>query len=171
MLRGTLLCCLAALTARGQDFAPLPMGGLEPAHAPEHAAQTFLKPTKSIKPPVSASAPGPAAAQPQVNAPVAARLRRLILMPGGLSPEAVREQITAGGQALQPMTVVGMQAPAPVLADLAGFFGGTVNADTQKKLIETVRHGLGNADKPRRVELLGWLPREGVMALAVYPES
>jgi hypothetical protein len=106
------------------------------------AGATFLKPTKSIKPPPAPPGGRLAAAQPQVHAPTEARLRRLILLPGGLSPQAMREQIAAGGQGLKPMTVVGMEAPAPVLADLASFFGGAVNPETQQRLVETVRHGL-----------------------------
>lgn len=112
-----------------------------------------------------------AAAQPQVNAPTA-RLRRLILMPGNLPPEAMRETMLAGGQSKSPVTALGINAPAPVLTDLAGFFGSTVNAATQKMLLETVSKGLGNKSKaPRRVEVVGWSPNEGVMAVAVYPES
>ena len=62
--------------------------------------------------------------------------------------------------------------PAPVLADLASFFGGAVNPETQQRLVETVRHGLaGGRSAPKRVEVVGWLPGEGVMALAVYPEG
>ena len=78
----------------------------------------------------------------------------------------------ASGQGRTPVTVVGMDAPAPVLTDLAAFFGGDVNADTQKKLLDTVSKGMGATSKvPRRVEVVGWLPTEGVMAVAVYPES
>lgn len=138
------------------------------------AAETrFLKPTKSIKPPVAPAGSGTLAAiEPQVNAPTATRLRRLILMPGNLSPADMREQILASGQGRTPVTVVGMNAPAPVLSNLAAFFGSDVNADTQKKLLDTVRQGMGTTSKtPRRVEVVGWLPSEGVMAVAVYPES
>lgn len=175
MLRGVAIICLTALVARAEDL-PLPTGEgflLEPA-APMVPATgaAFLKPTKSIKPPPALPGGRLAAAQPQVHAPTEARLRRLILLPGGLSPQAMREQIAAGGQGLQPMTVVGMQAPAPVLANLASFFGDTVNPETQKRLVDTVRHGLTDGrSAPKRVEVVGWLPGEGVMALAVYPEG
>lgn len=145
------------------------------APAPTPPASTrFLKPTKSIKPPMPAANGSRALAitEPQVNAPTAARLRRLILMPGDLSPADIRQQILASGQGRKPVTVVGMEAPAPVLTNLAAFFGSDVNADTQKKLLDTVSQGLATASKsPRRVEVIGWLPSEGVMAVAVYPES
>jgi hypothetical protein len=175
MLRGVAIILLTALVARAEDL-PLPTGEgflLEPAVPVLPAAgATFLKPTKSIKPPPAPPGGRLAAAQPQVHAPTEARLRRLILLPGGLSPQAMREQIAAGGQGLKPMTVVGMEAPAPVLADLASFFGGAVNPETQQRLVETVRHGLaGGRSAPKRVEVVGWLPGEGVMALAVYPEG
>ena len=136
----------------------------------------FLKPSKSIKPPVAVVSPSVASAlQPHVNVPTVARLRRLILMPGGLPPETMREQIAAVGQSRQPVTAVGMTAPAPVLAKLADLFGSNVNDDTQKKVIDAVRQGL-NTEKtdpaaPRRVEVVGWLPSEGLMTVVVYPES
>ncbi len=175
MLRGVAIICLTALAAHAEDL-PLPTGEgflFEPVAPMLPATGTaFLKPTKSIKPPPALPGGRLAAARPQVHAPTEARLRRLILLPGGLSPQAMREQITAGGQGLQPMTVVGMQAPAPVLANLAPFFGDTVNPETQKRLVETVRHGLTEGrSAPKRVEVVGWLPGEGVMALAVYPEG
>jgi hypothetical protein len=147
MLRGVAIICLTALVARAEDL-PLPTGEgffLEPAPSMLPASgAAFLRPTKSIKPPPALPGGRLAAAQPQVHAPTEARLRRLILLPGGLSPQAMREQIVAGGQGLQPMTVVGMQAPAPVLANLASFFGGAVNPETQKRLVDTVRHGLAD---------------------------
>jgi hypothetical protein len=142
-----------------------------------------MKPTKSIRPPAAATTTTTTnglvvAVQPQVNTPTAARLRRLILMPSDLSPAAMREQILAGSQGHTPVTVVGMNAPSQVLTTLANFFGNDVNADTQKRLLDTVRKGMGSATgssgttkAPRRVEIVGWLPTEGVMAMAVYPES
>jgi hypothetical protein len=133
----------------------------------------LFKPTKSIKPPTAASV-ATAAPKPQVNTPTVARLRRLILMPSGLTPEAMREQIVASGQSRQPVTIVGMDTSAPILAKLADFFGSDVNEDTQKKVLEAVRQNLGESkpsSAPRRVEVVTWLPAEGVMAVAVYPES
>ena len=61
----------------------------------------------------------------------------------------------------------GVNAPAPVLTDLAWLFGSTVTEDTQKKVLETVRKGMGESSKPlKRAEIVGWLPTEGVMAVA-----
>lgn len=137
------------------------------------AETVFLKPTKSIKPPMPAARSAQAVARPQIHAPTVARLRRLILMPGGLSPEMMRQQMVASGQNRTPVTVVGMDAPAPVLSNLANFFGSDVNPATQKQLLDTVSQGMGSktSKAPRRVEVVGWLPSEGVMAVAVYPES
>lgn len=137
------------------------------------AETRFLKPTKSIKPPMATTGSTATTPQPQINTPTVARLRRLILMPGGLSPEMMREQMLASGQNRTPVTIVGMEAPAPILTNLANFFGSDVNADTQKQLLDTVSQGMGNktSKTPRRVEVVGWLPSEGVMAVAVYPES
>jgi len=167
--------CLLGASTQAQDIPlplPLPQAG-PPMSTVEDSGPRFLKPTKSIKPP-SAAVPA-VALQPQVNVPTVARLRRLILMPGTLTPAAMREQILASGLSSTPVTVVGMNAPAaPVLTHLASFFGSDVNADTQKKLLDTVRQGMGvsaTSRAPRRVEVVGWLPTEGIMAVAVYPES
>lgn len=164
-----LLLSLCGLAASAQDaFLPLPQAGPEMMVVPESESR-FLKPTKSIKPPTtSASTAG------QVTAPIVARLRRLILMPAGLPAEALREQIAASGQGRQPVTVVGMQAPAPVLTKLADLFGSKVTEETEKKVIDAVRVGMSAGSpgsSPRRVEVVGWSPVEGVMAVAVYPES
>jgi hypothetical protein len=170
--------CLLGTTAFAQDaFLPLPEAGPEISVLESTSTTTrFLKPSKSIKPPTAAVSASQMAvlAQPQVNAPTVARLRRLILMPGGLTPEVMREQIAASGQGRQPVTIVGMDAPAPILAKLANLFGSDVNEATQKKVVDTVRQGLDSgktSSAPRRVEVVGWLPSEGVMAVAVYPES
>lgn len=132
----------------------------------------FLKPSKSIKPPVSTVAPAPAPSI--VQAPSAdTRLRRLVVVSGTMTPEAIRDTILACGQTRMPVTTAGgVNAPAPMLSDLAGLFGSTVNEDTKNKVLETVRKGMGSTAKPlKRVEVVGWLPSEGVMAVAVYPES
>ncbi len=132
----------------------------------------FLKPSKSIRPPVSDTS---AIAAPSiVQAPTAeTRLRRLVVVSGTMTPEAIREAILACGQSRTPVTMLGgVNAPAPVLTDLAGLFGSTVTEDTQKKVLETVRKGMGESSKPlKRAEIVGWLPTEGIMAVAVYPES
>lgn len=132
----------------------------------------FLKPSKSIRPPVIDTS---AVVAPSiVQAPTAeTRLRRLVVVSGTMTPEAIREAILASGQSRTPVTMLGgVNAPAPVLTDLAGLFGSTVTEDTQKKVLETVRKGMGESSKPlKRAEIVGWLPTEGVMAVAVYPES
>lgn len=170
----TSLACAAVLRAQ-DSLLPLPVAGPE-LPVMEDTGSRFLKPSKSIKPPVVAVSPSVASAlQPQVNVPTVVRLRRLILMPGGLPPETMREQIAALGQSRQPVTAVGMTAPAPVLARLADLFGSNVNDDTQKKVIDAVRQGMSTESTakaaPRRVEVVGWAPGEGVMTVVVYPES
>ncbi|MEQ1747859.1 MAG: hypothetical protein ABL974_00445 [Prosthecobacter sp.] len=171
-----LSLCLLGTAACAQDtFLPLPEAGPELPVLESASSETrFLKPSKSIKPPTVAAPQIAAQAQPQVNAPTVARLRRLILMPSGLTPEVMREQILASGLSRQPVTIVGMDAPAPILAKLANLFGNDVNEATQKQVVDTVRQGLDTGKTttaPRRVEVVGWLPSEGVMAVAVYPES
>lgn len=132
----------------------------------------FLKPSKSIKPPVAVVA----AAVPSsiVQTPTAeTRLRRLVVVSGNMTPEAIRESILACGQTRTPVTMAGgLNASALVLTDLAGLFGSAATEDTQKKVLDTVRKGMGTSSKPlKRAEIVGWLPNEGVMAVAVYPES
>jgi hypothetical protein len=176
MLLMSLTC---AATLRAQDsLLPLPVAGpeLPVLEDPASTGPRFLKPSKSITPPVAAVSPSVASAlQPQVNVPTVARLRRLILMPGGLPPETMREQIAAVGRSRQPVTALGMTAPAPVLAKLADLFGSNVNDDTQKKVIDAVRQGMSTDSTAkaalRRVEVVGWAPGEGVMTVVVYPES
>ena len=164
---------------QAQDaLLPLPVAGPEipVVMESENQGSRFLKPTKSIKPPVSAPRAPVMASQPQIHLPTEARLRRLILMPGGLPPEIMREKLASGSQSRQPVTAVDMAAPATVLARLADFFGSSVTDDTQKKVVDAVRQGMSatassTGTTPRRVEVVGWLPNEGVMAVAVYPES
>lgn len=173
-----LILSLSSFCAIAQDsLLPLPVAGPELPVITESSgiSSRFLKPSKSIKPPVAATTAA-VLPQPQVNAPTVARLRRLILMPGGLTPEMMREHIAASGQSRQPVTTVGLQTSASVLAKLADLFGSSVNDDTQKKVVDAVRQGMGSektaaSSTPRRVEVVGWLPSEGVMAVAVYPES
>lgn len=134
--------------------------------------QGFLKPSKSIKPPVSA--PVAVTSAEIVQAPTTeTRLRRLVVVSGAMTPEAIRDAIIACGQSRTPVTTAGgINASAPMLTDLAGLFGSTVTEDTQKKVLESVRKGMGSTAKPlKRAEIVGWLPSEGVMAVAVYPES
>ena len=160
----------AALLSAEEPALPQALGASPSFHS--DGPRGFLKPSKSITPPVSGTT---AAVAPSiVQAPTAeTRLRRLVVVSGSMTPEAIREAILACGQTRTPVTTVGgVSAPAPVLSDLAGLFGSTVTEDTQKKVLETVRKGMGSSTKPlKRVEVVGWLPSEGVMAVAVYPES
>lgn len=166
---------LCAAPACGQEpFLPLPEAGLElPVVVMEPSGTRFLKPSKSIKPPLPAAAA--ATALPQVSTPTVARLRRVILLPSGLPQETMRQQMAQGGQSRQPVTAtMGVQAPAQVLAKLAELFGAEVNDHTQKKVEEAVRLGLGGAPGAavaRRVQVVGWQPKSGVMAVAVDPGS
>ncbi|MFZ2281548.1 MAG: hypothetical protein WAW39_27365 [Prosthecobacter sp.] len=168
-LLAVFLVSSAALSAE-EPMLPQALGTGASFHA--DGPRGFLKPSKSIKPPVSAVAAVPAPAI--VQSPTAeTRLRRLVVVSGAMTPEAIRDTILACGQTRTPVTTAGgVNAPAPMLSDLAGLFGSTVTEDTQKKVLETVRKGMGSSVKPlQRVEVVGWLPSEGVMAVAVYPES
>jgi hypothetical protein len=97
-----------------------------------------------------------------------AALRRLVILPGNPSPDATRTSMLAAGETKEAVTCVGVQAPAPVLLNLAGFFGNRVTPDSQKQLLETVQKGLAKPDeKPHHVQMVGWWPAEGVMAVAI----
>jgi hypothetical protein len=178
-----LVLLTAAASASAEEALPLPtsltpvLPLLETNATPVPAG--FLKPTKSIRPPVSAPpAAGMTAAAPAPVQIVSApgpdmRLRRLVVVNAAMAPEAIRDTIIASSQGRTPVTFAGgVTASAPVLSDLANLFGSTATEDTQKKVIETVRKGMGAATRPlKRVEVVGWVPSQGVMAVAVYPES
>lgn len=175
--RSLILASLAAVavSADAQDaFLPLPEAGHELPTLAEPESMRFLKPSKSIKPPVSTATRAAAAATPKVTTPTVARLRRVILLPSGLPQDAMRQQMVEGGQSRQPVTVVGVQAPAQVLAKLAELFGSEVNDATPQKVEEAVRMGLKGKEASgtsRRVQVVGWQAKDGVMAVAVDPES
>jgi hypothetical protein len=188
-----LVC--TALSASAEEPLPLPTSLLPPVPqnngfstpssgilprvevAPQPTG--FIKPTKSIKPPTATTAV--AGVDQSLPPPVQivstpapdTRLRRLVVVDASMSPQAIREAILASTQGRLPVTVSsGVTAPAPVLTDLAGLFGSTANADTQQKVLDTVKKGMGSASKPlKRVEVVGWVPSQGVMAVVVYPES
>lgn len=173
--RITLFMLLAAASIGLRAEEPMLPQALGPGAGfqPSVSRGVFLKPSKSIKPPVTPTAVA-AAPISIVQAPTAeTRLRRLVVVSGSMTPEAIREAIIACGQSRTPVTTLGgVNAPAPVLTDLAGLFGSTVTEDTQKKVLDTVRKGMGDASKPlKRAEIVGWVPSEGVMAVVVYPES
>ena len=173
---------LATGLAREDEDLYLPLPEMEPmleSNAPQQAS--FLKPTKSIKPPApgtqAAMAPAQVAAAtvlPTVNAPTTQRLRRLVLVSGGTLPqEAIQSTMVASGHGSRPVTMVDVETPATVLVELAEYFGREITDDTGKKVIDTVQKGLKqntSSSRPRKVEVVGWLPKEGVMAVAVYPD-
>lgn len=166
----TFFLVSAAIVSAQEPMLPQALGTGASFHS--DGPRGFLKPSKSIKPPASDVAAVPAPSIVQV--PTAeTRLRRLVVVSGSMTPEAIRDTILACGQARTPVTMAGGgNVPAPMLSDLAGLFGSTVTEDTQKKVLDTVRKGMGSSAKPlKRVEVVGWLPSEGVMAVAVYPES
>ncbi|MEZ5384589.1 MAG: hypothetical protein R3F13_03650 [Prosthecobacter sp.] len=169
VLAAILNLCLLGFLHAEEPVLPRALGPVSAFQETNRGA--FLKPSKSIKPPVTTTAvPAPSITQ----APTAeTRLRRLVVVTGDMTPEAIREAIIACGQSRTPVTTMGnVSAPAPVLTDLAGLFGTTVTADTQKKVLETVRKGMGASSKPlRSAEIVGWIPGEGVMAVLVHPES
>lgn len=172
---------LAAVVAHADEDLYLPLPQMEPEVSQQQPV--FLKPTKSIKPPAPAAAasgqaaPAPAdlaAVLPKVHTPTTPRLRRLILVPGGnLAPDALESAMLASGQGGKPVTTMDVETPATIIAELAELFGKQITADTGRAVIDTVRKGLDKpkSDRPRRVEFAGWLPKEGVMAVAVYPEG
>lgn len=167
----TFCLVAAAISSAEELMLPRALGTGGPVFHSD-GPRAFLKPSKSIKPPASTVAAAPAPSI--VQSPTAeTRLRRLVVVSGSMTPEAIRETILACGQTRTPVTMAGGgNAPAPMLSDLAGLFGSTVTEDTQKQVLDTVRKGMGSTAKPlKRVEVVGWLPSEGIMAVAVYPES
>ncbi len=175
------MALIATATALACAEEPLPLPTMAPLQlAPIPLPATgFIKPTKSIKPPAAVPQVTPAGqpiAPPVqiVSAPTPdTRLRRLVVVDASMSPEAIRDFILSSSAGRTPVSMSrGVSAPAPVLSSLAGYFGDTANAETQKKVLDTVKNGMGSATKAlKRVEVVGWVPSQGVMAIAVYPES
>lgn len=186
MPRVSLTLALLAVVvpfARAEEPLPLPtsLTPVRPAVSSGNVVPSgFIKPTKSIKPPAAVPQTG-AGGMAVVPAPVQivaapapdTRLRRLVVVDATMEPDKIRDAIIASTQGRTPVTMAGgVTASAPVLTDLAGLFGSTANEDTQKKVLETVKKGMGSSAKPlKRAEIVGWVPSEGVMAIAVYPES
>ena len=186
---------LAALT-RGQDL-PLPQQGPLPAgpEAPVADPTRLLKPTKSIKPPLpQALVVTPSrgsteqlltaeqkllgdklaalAGQRAREAGATAALKRLVLVQGPLPPKQDRSVLPPATAKGQSLTLVGINAPKEMVQGLEQFFGAALTPDNEKKLLETVRKGLaGTAEQGRKVEVLGWWPQEGVMAVSVSPDE
>lgn len=158
------------------------------------SGSTLLRPTRSIKPPVAQ--PPAEGAQKSVEqlldmerkviserlasladrrereTRAAAALRRLVVLRGPVGkkddPELVLRAL--GGE--KPVTLIGVNAPSDTLRRLEGFFGVTLTPDNERKILDAVRSGFaGSTKQQRKVEVLGWWPNEGVMAVAVWPES
>lgn len=173
------------------ELLPLPQAAPAIAAPISPVPRGYARPTVTIKPPTAAPSsqpkPAPFAPAPIAAAPVrptaraqvlsttvvptpegTAALRRLVILPGNPSPDATRTSMLAAGETKEAVTCVGVQAPAPVLLNLAGFFGNRVTPDSQKQLLETVQKGLAKPDeKPHHVQMVGWWPAEGVMAVAI----
>ncbi len=193
----TLTLTLSTLAVQAQD---LPLPGLEPRlesgrDVSGAAGGTFLKPTVSIKPPnVAADTASTHArsveqilgeeqkvlmekaalfeAQRGKDARVTAALKRIVLMEGPVSKKLPGCEFLPQGVEGKPVTLVGVHAPQEVVRGLESFFGAQLTPDNEKKLLDTVRKGMAHSSKrERKVEVLGWWPKEGVMAVGVYPES
>lgn len=193
MMAAFLAC---ALSAQAQDL-PLPQydRGITPVPSQSPIqAPVFLKPTISIKPP---AAPAPATAggrtpeellteeqrmllnnadvlakQRATEQRVTAALKRIVVMQGPISKKLDRAEVLPQGVAGKSVTLVGVDAPKDVVLGLESFFGVQLTPDNEKKLLDTVRKGMAGASKQeRKVEVLGWWPNEGVMAVGVYPEG
>lgn len=187
LLTTSIIALATGMVCADEDlFLPLPEMDPMMELAPQQpTSPVFLKPSKSIKPPAAGSSAANAPAitstatvLPTVNAPTTPRLRRLVLVTGGtLAPEAIQSTMVASGQSSRPVTMVDVETPATVLVELAEYFGREITDDTGRRVIDTVQKGLKNtassttsSNRPRKVEVVGWLPKEGVMAVAVYPD-
>ena len=156
---------------------------------------SFLKPSASIKPPIPGSAiaqeSGRTAAQilsqeqkvllekaallaeqRTKDQRVTAALKRIVVMQGPVSKKLQRAEVLPSAGDGRPVTLVGIDAPREVVRGLESFFGVQLTPDNEKKLLDTVRKGMAGASRQeRKVEVLGWWPKEGVMAVGVYPEG
>ena len=70
------------------------------------------------------------------------------------------------------VTLIGIDAPKDTVRSLEGFFGVQLTPDNEKKVLETLRKGMaGTGGERQKVEVLGWWPKEGVMAVGISPEG
>lgn len=165
-----------ALTMSGAEDLPLPVreGPLIPSAS---TGGPLLKPTVSIKPPVTATASSASANQQAMQAAeqkviASAALRRLVLMEGPVKSKPAAPPFLAANQDGKPVTLAGVNVTGETIKSLESFFGAAVTPDSEKKLLDAVRSGLAGGRKAgRKVEVVGWWPVEGVMAVAVWPES
>lgn len=151
---------------------------------------SFLKPTVSIKPPhvVRPVAPSDGsltqeqrdlmaqaaqiAAQRAKDQAASIGLKRIVVMKGPLSKKLEKSEMLPGNPDGRSVTLVGIEAPKEVVTGLESFFGVQLTPDNEQKLLDTVRRGLaGSSQQERKVEVLGWWPKEGVMAVGVHPEG
>lgn len=190
---------ISAAFASGQDL-PLPRYERDsipaPLTQPPQTPVPFLKPTTSIKPPLPAAAVKPEQTEKTAEQilsreqgvllgkadsltqkmaaeqRVTAALKRIVVMQGPVARKLDSSQFPQNGGQGKPVTLVGIEAPTEVVRGLEGFFGVQLTPDNEKKLLDTVRKGMAGASKQeRKVEVLGWWPKEGVMAVGVYPEG
>jgi hypothetical protein len=162
-----LVAALAMSPCFAQEALPLPQQG-PVVEQPVISTSTtpLMRPTVSIKPP-----PVAIATQPKVtDKKPLVTLKRLVVMQGPVDRKIVKPDLLPVGLDGKPVTVLGLTAPNETIKSLESFFGVEMNEASEKKLLDTVRQGLaGSTAATGKVELLGWWPNEGVMAVAVYP--
>jgi hypothetical protein len=169
-----ILSSLAALLVMppviAQEALPLPRQAPEQSQGVNDSVP-LMRPTVSIRPPASV----PSGAQPEaggVSVKPLVTLKRLVVMQGPVDQKMVKPELLPVGLDGKPVTVLGLNAPHEAIKSLESFFGVEMNEASEKKLLDTVRQGLAGSETARgKVELLGWWPKEGVMAVAVYPGS
>ncbi len=71
------------------------------------------------------------------------------------------------------VALIGLPGNDKAIKSLEGFFGAPMTAESEKKLLETVRSQFaGNKEMAEmEVSIAGWWPEQGVMAVSVAPKG
>lgn len=103
----------------------------------------------------------------------ASELKQLIVVNGPMD--------TALSNALKPpaagaegkVALIGLPGNDKATKSLEGFFGAPMTAESEKKLLETVRSQFAGSKEmaDMEVSIAGWWPEQGVMAVSVAPKG
>lgn len=103
---------------------------------------------------------------------VTAALKRIVVMQKAAGQNLDQKAPPPNAVDGKAVTLIGIDASKETVRGLESFFGVQLTPDNEKKVLETLRKGMAGTDKqPQKIEVLGWWPKEGVMAVGVSPEG
>lgn len=103
---------------------------------------------------------------------VSAALRRIVVMQKAAGQKLDQKAPPPNAVDGKAVTLIGIDASKDTVRGLESFFGVQFTPDNEKKVLETLRKGMADtAKQPQKIEVLGWWPKEGVIAVGVSPEG